>query len=164
MSSGESENLPLTTIHKEEKENTENEEVEDVHDLLQHTSSENHNGSPTDEKIITIQTRVPKNRRKVSKSITDIFFRNNKRAKRQKSYNVQENGNELTVDKNLKSEQCDESSAKSLDDVDGNSQACTKGNNQHSTSTSTFDDGYESYNSTPLGSGKIFDYIFCIAR
>ncbi|KAK5648640.1 hypothetical protein RI129_003532 [Pyrocoelia pectoralis] len=155
MSSGESENLPLTTINKEEKENHENEEVEDVHDihLLQNTSSENHNGSPTDDKIISIQTSVPKNRRKVSKSISDIFFRNKKRAKRQKNNDIKENGNGQTVDKNSNPEKCNESSAKSVDGVNENNQN-SKASNQHSTSTSTFDDGYESCNSTPLGSGS----------
>lgn len=39
-----------------------------------------------------------------------------------------------------------------------------KPGNPHSTPTSTFDDGYESCNSTPHGSGKLNSFIFSVQR
>ncbi|KAF5274143.1 hypothetical protein FQR65_LT04541 [Abscondita terminalis] len=150
MSTNVYENLPLAELKKETKKEDDN-EISEPHNinLLQNvvnTSNESCDKSTTGEEKIG----VVKNRKKGSKSITDIFFRKNKRVKRHINDDIKDHANDVSIT----TDHANAEDSKSIDTVEDGNKISTKSGNQHSTSPSTFDDGYESCNSTPLGSGS----------
>lgn len=185
MSTGVYENLPLTPLNKEEKENLTtdaSEEVSGTNNIktLQNTlyntnSNQNNSKSPTmdGDKTSSFQNNIPKTRSKVSRSIAEIFFKSGKRGKKanaqnQNAHKDKTNANEVVQattneDKlTVVVEKRDDDSSKSSEGVEEDKKVCQKSGNQHSTPTSTFDDGYESCNSTPLGSGKEKIFMSCV--
>lgn len=159
MSTGLYENLPLTQFNKEEKEEeTEDSEISGSNNIktLQNTicGSQNNGKSPTTEGQTPKFQNNLKTRPKVSKSIADLFFRSSKRAKE-----ALRNSTVLKDVQTTNEDKRDDNSSKSIEVEDEDKKVNLKTGNQHSTPTSTFDDGYESCNSTPLGSGKFIHFL-----
>lgn len=174
MSSNIYENLPLTSLSRENKENiqTDKDEVSSANKIKTiqnslNTSQNSANNSSGVQKT-KFQNNIPRTKLKVSKSIADIFFKNTKRIKNNDNHqNILKetsSGNEFvseitTDDPQLVVDTCDDDYIKPSESVEDDKKVCQKSGNQHSTSTSTFDDGYESCNSTPLGSGEKIYFI-----
>lgn len=156
-SSGIYENLPLATLKNEEKENEETESS--VIKTFQNTLYTNNNpknrkSAPEIQKLS--QNSGYKGRPKPSRSITEMFFRSGRRHK-EVNENVEKTNQNVLKEPNevMHGAEVDDVGSKDSDTVDEEKKLL----GQKGTPTSNLDDGYESCNSTPLGSGK-FNFVF----
>lgn len=149
------ENLPLATSKKDEKENEETDLNESsVIKTLQNTIYTNNNpknrkSAPEIQKLS--QNSGYKGRPKPSRSITEMFFRSGRRHK-EVNENVEKTNQNVLKEPNdvIHGTEVDDVGGKDSDTVDEEKKLL----GQKGTPTSNLDDGYESCNSTPLGSGK----------
>lgn len=141
------ENLPLKPLNKDDKENVKVDEV--VAQKVTKIDGKAKKRRSTSE--IQKTSQQCKNNPKTSKSVTDMCLVNSRQ-------------NEMNDNcENMKKlqEMKEENKMLLIESPSPNKQSefleeklnLKQENQQHSTPTSTFDDGYESYNSTPHGSG-----------
>lgn len=156
-STGIYENLPLKPLNKDDKENIE-------HDLtnqkLKAASQSNtytieikpKKRRSTSEIQKTCQQNT-KNNPKTSKSVTDMSMANSRQNEINDNSENARKLKELSTDRKSNSTGSPSPNKPTPPDFDDDEKTNMKQDNQHSTPTSTFDDGYESCNSTPYGSG-----------
>lgn len=101
-----------------------------------------------------IQNNILKNNPKSSKSLSEMVLSN----KTQNEVNANGEKRKSESSETIKALGDGQKSSKSTKTANEEDAGETKPGVQHSTPTSTFDDGYESCNSTPHGSGKSFSF------
>lgn len=155
MTSNIYDNLPLKTINKENIEQQSSHKIKTIQNTLLDDNKQKKRKSTPEITKIAGQNMMSTKKPKSSKSITEMFFKNhNQTSTPEVNENLTPTTKEsfgsdetLKASNNGNNKMNNEILCKSDEDL-------KKITNIQSTPTSTFDDGYESSNSTPLVSGN----------
>lgn len=166
------ENLPLKNLNKTDKKQVENEPlvtqkiktIQNIFNPLDLKPKKRKSNPDIYNKIPLNTSRKPKS----SRSISEMFFSKNSNGLNESVGNSKKENNSSRSNESLCRNSGDRQDNESVKSGNrGESNVKDKTSNIHSTPTSTFDDGYESCNSTPLVSGELifsfhnFELIDC---